>query len=334
MAWRCILLGLLLLVSSHSLFAVANISTGTSTPTFNTTPPTSTNIPDWQTGWAQPAVQPTGFTSTTGWNYVGSINGSQSGQASGVYLGNGWVITCGHLGTGNLNFTLNGTTYPYLENSLHTFTGTATQTVVTSSGTTTSSFVNPVDILLYQVSPAPSLPALHLRQTGPVLNSSYVAMIGYGDGQNKTNETWGYDKVNYLTSVFVNLEGLPYWTNDFATENGSADEYQLVGGDSGGAEFIFNSSTSTWELAGLNEGTFTGGSVFVELSNATFSSAYGNTPATGDTTTYTGTTVYETQIEQAMTPVSDTPAMPLWALVTLGGLLALVAMPCVLSERR
>jgi len=329
MAWRHLGLGLLLLASSHSLRAVANYSTGTATPTYNLTAPTSNNIASWQLGWTQPSVQPAGTTYTTGWNYVGSINGSQSGLASGVYLGYGWVITCAHLGTGNLNFTLNGTTYPYVADSVHTFTGTATQAVV-STGTTTTTVVNQVDIILFQVSPAPDLPALPIRSSNPVENSSKVVMIGYGDGGSKTNETWGYDTVNYSPSVYLNLTGSSLWSNDFVTLDGSTAEYQVVGGDSGGGDFIYNSTLQRWELAGLNEGNSPGVfSAFVQLNDSTFSTVDPNTPTQGETTTYTGTTTYSTQIEQIILPVADSPAMPAWALVVLGTVLGLVALPSV-----
>lgn len=330
MAWRLLLLALFLAASSHSLHAVANYTTGTATPTYNTTAPT-TQIADWQTGWAQPSVQPTGYTTTTGWNYVGSINGSQSGNASGVYLGYGWVITCAHLGTGSLNFTLNGTTYPYVPNTVQTVTGTATQSISTGTATTV---VNQVDIILFQVSPAPNLPALPLRSSNPVENSSKVVMIGYGDGGNKTTETWGYNTVNYPPSNYINLSGTSFWSNDFITADGSTAEYQVVGGDSGGAAFIYNSTLQRWELAGLNEGNQAGVfSAFVQLNNSTFSTADANTPATGETTTYTGTTVYATQILQAITPVSDTPALPAGALIALGIVLGLAALPPIMRQR-
>lgn len=45
-----------------------------------------------------------------GWDYVGTING-----ASGVYLGNGWVITASHVGAST--FTLGATSYSPVANS-------------------------------------------------------------------------------------------------------------------------------------------------------------------------------------------------------------------------
>jgi len=330
MALRLLLLSLLLLATSHSSLAVVNYTTGTATPTYNTTAPTNSNIPNWQSGWSQP----TGTTGVTGWNYVGSINGSQSGLASGVYLGNGWVITCAHLGTGSLNFKLNGVTYPYVPGSVHTFTGTATQKVV-GTGTTTTTVVNQVDMLIFQVSPAPNLPTLPLRSSDPVENSSKVVMIGYGDGGSLTNKTWGYNTINYSPSNYLNLSGSSLWSNDFVTLNGTSAEYQLVGGDSGGADFIYNSTLSRWELAGLNEGNSPGVfSAFVQLNNSTFSTVESNTPTTGETTTYTGTTVYAAQIVEIITPPEPTPALPVWAMMILGAALAFAAMPRSIFERR
>jgi hypothetical protein len=189
-------------------------------------------------------------------------------------------------------------------------------------------------MILFQVTPAPNLPALPLRSSNPVENSGKVVMIGYGDGGSKTNETWGYNTVNYAPSYYLNLTGTSLWSNDFITLDGTTAEYQVVGGDSGGADFIYNSTLQRWELAGLNEGNSPGSfSAFVQLNNSTFTTAYSNTPATGETTTYTGTTVYASQIEQLITPVSDTPALPAGALIVLGVVLGLAALPTVARQR-
>ncbi|HEX4139865.1 MAG TPA: trypsin-like peptidase domain-containing protein, partial [Candidatus Methylacidiphilales bacterium] len=281
------------------LRAVANISSGTATPTYtdNEGVPTSSNIANWQTGWVQPATQPTGFTSTTGWNYVGLL-----GSEGGVYLGNGWVITCAHVGAGN--FVLNGVTYPMVPNSTRSFYNGGT----------------PYDFLLFRVSPAPALPALPLRSSDPVKNSSVVALIGYGDPTSV--ESWGCNTATAINES-INLNG--FVTNDFLTQDFTSDgghitnNYQIEGsnvtgggGDSGGGDFIYNSTTGFWELAGLNEanGTANGNatSFFVQL----------------DT--------YAAQIEQIVAPPVgfDTPAMPPWALIVLGGILGLAAVPQLL----
>jgi hypothetical protein len=198
--------------------------------TFNTTAPTSANIPNWNTGW--------GSSTVSGWNYVGVVNG-----ATGVYLGNGWAMTVGHVGNGSL--TLGGTTYPLLQGSLHTFT-------------------NPdgsdIDLCVFKLSVSPSLPALSISGVDPVAFSqnqagSGVAMIGFAGGK---GETWGYNAVTEVNS----LQQVSFYTsNDFETDLGKTtagtssvtNNAFLVSGDSGGGDFIFNSATQSWTLAGLNE---------------------------------------------------------------------------------
>lgn len=69
---------------------------------FNATAPTNADIPGWTAGW--PSV------GTTGWDYVG-----QAGSASGVYMGNSWVLTAGHVGPHT--FTLGETAYSPAANS-------------------------------------------------------------------------------------------------------------------------------------------------------------------------------------------------------------------------
>src|SRR5271167_318923 len=110
MARRITWLGFMLLAMALSLRAVENSSTGT----YNGTAPTGSNITNWTTGWTQPATQPTGYTYTTGWNYVGNVGAD--GGASAVYLGNGWFATATHVASteGSLSVILNGTTYPFV----------------------------------------------------------------------------------------------------------------------------------------------------------------------------------------------------------------------------
>ncbi len=90
-----------------------------------------------------------------------------------------------------------------------------------------------------------------------------------------------------------------------------------------------------WELAGLNEvnGTATSDtetvtfSGFVQLNNTTLNTS--STDNSGVTTTYTGTLTYGSQIQQIVSPsgATDTPTMPGWALIALGGLLCALAAP-------
>ena len=208
------------------------------TMSFNTTAPTGTDITNWNLGWTQPAGQ----SGVTGWNYVGTVGG-----ASGVYLGNNWVLTAGHVGAAT--FTLAGASYSVVPGS--------TQTISDSNGQ--------ADICLFQVSPAPNLPALPIATSGPSDGTS-VAILGYGGGGG--NETWGLNAVTD-NGILVNVES--FFTTDFQTAYGtSGNTYFLVSGDSGGGDFAFNSATQQWELVGINEAIDTSknppDSYFVELS--------------------------------------------------------------------
>ncbi len=204
--------------------------------TYVTTEPTSTDVANWDTGW--------GASGITGWDYVGSVNG-----ASGVYLGNGWVITAGHVGSGN--FTLGGVTYSIL------------------AGSTVS--IGTADIVLFQITTVPTLPALTIRSTA-LSTASYsttgstVVLIGNGGGAGKS---WG---ANLVTATNVSAAVSGYTTTDFGTVYGSKTYSQgrnsrtitnnaiLVSGDSGGGAFVFNTVTSEWELAGINEAVGTASS--------------------------------------------------------------------------
>jgi hypothetical protein len=197
---------------------------------FNTTAPTCANIPDWDTGW--------GASDVTGWNYIGSINGN----ASAVYLGNNWVITAAHVGAGT--FYLNGDGYDEAPGSA--------KGIVTATGT--------ADLTLFKLTEAPDLPPLAIEATTPVPLSqsqpgALVAMLGNGGG-----ESWG---LNTITAVNLTeqIGGFTFKTLDFETDLGTTtlgsesatNDATFVVGDSGGGDFIYDSVTGSWQLAGLNE---------------------------------------------------------------------------------
>jgi hypothetical protein len=246
---------------------------------YQTTAPTGTDIANWDTGWGQSGI--------TGWNYVGEINGG----ASATYLGNGWVLTAGHAGSGDFN--LDGNTYTEIAGSAQTI-GTADLSLFQIDTTSTSGT---------QL----SLPALALSTGDPVAfngtRGSQVVIIGYGGSTPNGGESWG---VNTVTQINQSVAlGSSYVSNDFLTILGTTtigdrsvtNDAQLVAGDSGGGDFIRNSATGLWELAGINEavGTTSQGqqlSAFVQLDS------------------------YAPQIEAAMSPVP----LPASAWLMLGGL--------------
>ena len=106
---------------------------------YDTTAPTDSDISGWDSGWGESGV--------TGWDYVGSIGG-----ASGVYLGNGWVLTAGHVGAGTfiLNSGPAAGTYYY---------DGVSDPIANSNGT--------ADLTLFQLTSSPDLPALSLATSNP-----------------------------------------------------------------------------------------------------------------------------------------------------------------------
>jgi hypothetical protein len=234
---------------------------------YDTTEPTASDIANWGTGW-NPS-DPGAPTFYSGWDYVGNVN-----AASGVYLGDGWVLTADHVAGGSVatpgatafTMTVGSTTTTYDNTGVYDYL----------SNPAGSDEQNPVDLVLFQVSsltsPLPALPPLTLATSAPAdyLNSGTgdtVAMIGYGGGSGRT---WGVDTVtlsSQYTPISLTENGPPLWfSTDFYTANGSfsksatstqTNDSQLVSGDSGGGDFIYNSTTKTWELAGINDGTGT-----------------------------------------------------------------------------
>lgn len=227
-----------LCLSLLTTFLVAHAGAVEVGASYNTTAPTVSDIANWNTGWGAGGI--------SGWDYVGTVNG-----ASGVYLGNNWVLTAGHVGAGT--FTLGITPYSAVVGSARVF-GTA-------------------DLTLFQIdtasTPAPNLPSLAIATSPPTALStlgqgSSVAMIGFGG----SGKSWGLNTVTeaypvypdiYLTQVTANAT--TYKTKDFITAYGTTtagtfsatNNAQLVGGDSGGGDFIYDSALAQWTLAGINE---------------------------------------------------------------------------------
>lgn len=273
---------------------------------YDATSPTNSDIPNWVT-IGNTGVSGWGSSGITGWNYVGQI-GSTS-NPSGVYLGNGWVLTAGHVGFGN--FILAGTTY----------------TAISGSGrlvTPDNANGNSEDLYVFQISNPPALPGLTLSTSLPIAfpatqTPSTVAMLGFGGGHGLT---WGLDTVTEVDQTIDLTQGtspLPFISNDFLTDNGTntysnsngtshitiTNNSTVVGGDSGGGDFTFNSTTKKWELMGINEVTGT----------------YSNS-----TVTFSGMVqldIYAAQINAIVNPpvATDTPTMPLPALLIMACLL-------------
>ncbi len=286
---------------------------------YDTTPPTSSDIPHWNTGW--------GNANVTGWNYVGIVDGKSTGTeyvCSGVYLGNGWVLTAGHVGYGN--FTLGNTAYVPIAGSA--------QTILDPNGT--------ADLCLFQIaSPPTNLPSLIISTSAPVAFSfskagSKVAMLGNGGASGGGNPlSWGLNTVTEINEPMPVTSGVTTFnSHDFFTDHGTVirgsstatNNAQVVVGDSGGGDFIYNSTTQMWELSGINE------------INGAWNGTNGD-PYYGDGT-FTGMvqlSTYATQInpivQTTYNPPCDTPAMPVPGLVAMSCMLFLAASRYLVATR-
>jgi hypothetical protein len=265
---------------------------------YDTNAPTSAGIPNWNTGW------PAG--SVSGWDYVGEIGG-----ASGVYVGNGWVLTAGHVGEGT--FTLpNGP-------GAGTYQPSGTPHFITDENGT-------ADLCLFQITPTPNLPPLTIGTNPPVAflppqAGTSVAMFGFGGDAGHL--TWGVDTVTEINEL-VTPSGNTYVSDDYFCDNGTVtrnsssitNSSTLISGDSGGANFTYNATTGIWELEGINEvtGSYSGVSGNPYYGNGTFSGMV-------------QLNTYAPQINALVfaQAVADTPTLPFPGLIILAILLCLSA---------
>lgn len=181
------------------------------------------------------------------WSNVGTVNG-----ASGVYLGNGWVLTADHVGAGSVTF---GT-------EVFAFDGLSVRLTNPSDGT-------PADLLMFHLSSLPALPSLTLASATPA-DGAVVDMIGYGfnrdagiqsypggmtgyDWSSSREKSWGTNRIN--TPLIVTADEGHGKVSAFSTSFthtgplATAFEAQGAGGDSGGGVFYFDGSG--WVLAGV-----------------------------------------------------------------------------------
>ncbi|MDQ6631985.1 MAG: S1 family peptidase [Verrucomicrobiota bacterium] len=190
-----------------------------------------------------------------GWNNVGVIGGG----ATGVYLGNSWVLTANHVGAGSI--VLAGTNYNPSGSSVRLKNPNNTD----------------ADLLLYQILGNPLLPSVRISSNTPA-NGSSVTMIGFGRNRDPNITKWDN---NWLESPTGTREGYKWapgntmrWgqntiigsafltnfnTFTFETKfSASLNNAEGSTGDSGGAAFFKNGLT--WELAGIIDAiaTFSG----------------------------------------------------------------------------
>lgn len=205
-------------------------------------------------------------TGDQGWSHVGSI-----GNGTGVYLGNGWVLTASHVNR-NTAYNLNGTDYAIDQ----------TRTLSAASGDTGTP-----DMVMFHIANAPSMPWLSINQTA-VTSGTNVTMIGTGNVAAGTETTygsgligydygsrakaWGENKVwrTYSQNIDNNLDLMTgndgdsindlflsssrtftthFNKNVYLGETSRTNEAQAGNHDSGSGVFVYQNGQ--WELAGL-----------------------------------------------------------------------------------
>ena len=206
------------------------------------------------------------------WDDFAYHNVLQVGGTSGVYIGNGWVLTAGHVTPANIN--VQGTTYYYDGANSYRLKNPTGYEGVDSIYT---------DLRLFRLTEKPDLPEVQLADHSPSLGSM-VYYVGYGKQRtsdilywNKQGDQWvpsststyywGYT-TDYLTGMswgtnFTRSDGSgPSQDTNIITAgnydmialktvfNSSDGVAQAVGGDSGSAMF-YEDPVDGWVLAGI-----------------------------------------------------------------------------------
>ena len=242
---------MLLITCAASLRAVETVPYPSGSAYYNT----NNNISSALSSWTNANSWGSGNTNT-GWDYVGQVGGAN--DASGVYLGNGWVITAGHVSAHD--FTLDTNTYAFTGYSYTNFT-------LNINGT--NQFA---DLNLFQISTTSTSGNVLLPTNNLTLASSFpgtsnqVVMIGYGDAQVGRDKSWG---INTITANNIAISVSSYVSADFATAYGTnaygtTNTANLILGDSGGGDFV--NVSGSWYLSGINEAVTNRDSYFVDLS--------------------------------------------------------------------
>jgi hypothetical protein len=168
------------------------------------------------------------------------------GGLTAVYIGDGWVLTANHVGTGSL--TLGGVTH----------------SVVAGSAIRLEHALGvPTDLKLFRLATDPGLPALEISASPPPMNG-LVTLVGNGRDRGAPTTwsgiagwswlgsrslRWGTNRVSERGEDVV-LAGSTTRSLSFDFDSGAA-AHEAVGatGDSGGAVFVGGAGDS--ELAGI-----------------------------------------------------------------------------------
>lgn len=177
------------------------------------------------------------------WKNLGQIE-----RSTGIYLGNGYVLTAAHVGPGTFR-AIDGKSYP------------AEETPVTLFKNHDGSLA---DLCMYRIrvkatDPLALCPSVPLT-TMPPRKGTPLVLVGGGAGAKKTGRRfvwnddyrvrWGLSAIEQVYSVMMPTSR--YTSYGFGTRfEKSSVRCQAAPGDSGGAAFHFNRASSQWELAGV-----------------------------------------------------------------------------------
>lgn len=170
------------------------------------------------------------------WENVGLVNG-----LSAIYLGdvasNGtrWVLTGAHV-AGSLPASAN-------------FGGTSYDTVAGSYFRLSNPDTSLTDLAMFRLDLAanPSgLSTLSLPASG-LSNGQDLYYVGYGAGIKR----WGFNDYEGSMTISYGFGPVATLVTDYDTGSSNPNEAQAIGGDSGGAAFLYNTSSNSWQLAGV-----------------------------------------------------------------------------------
>ena len=190
-----------------------------------------------------------------GWSHVGALNG-----LSGVYLGDGWVLTANHVGTGPI--TLGGVSYPVVP-------GSSVRLEHTPNVLT--------DLLLFRLISDPGLSTLPIAATPPPLSAQAI-LIGLGHDRGATYtfsghtgwrwastyaKRWGTNAVSQASFELI-FGGQPLRALGFSFDDlaGASPEAIVTTGDSGGAAFVDDSLAGILVARTIYGGQASASSVF------------------------------------------------------------------------
>jgi hypothetical protein len=178
-----------------------------------------------------------------GFSHLGVVNG-----LSGVYLGEGWVLTANHVGTGSLS----------LGGVLHAAVPGSTVRLLHSSPSAYT------DLRMFRLVTDPGLPSLAVATSPPALDAPAILM-GYGRNRGAPvvwNEVagfawgagytrrWGTNQVSERNlTIGIGDSTVRSFAMDFDDDGGATDEAIAAVGDSGGAVYL--GGPGSYQLAGI-----------------------------------------------------------------------------------